>query len=35
MLLSYDVTDVKSLITLVIYTGRCYFHVISGRCSST
>ena len=32
MLLSYYVTDVKSLIALDIYTGRCYCHVISGRC---
>ena len=32
MLLPYDVTDIKSLITLVIYTGRCYCHLISGRC---
>ena len=30
--MSYVVTDVKSLITLVIYPGRCYCHAISGRC---
>ena len=35
MLVSYVVTDVKSLITLIIYTGRCYCHAISGRCSTT
>ena len=28
MLLSYYVTDVKSLITLDIYTGRCYCPVV-------
>ena len=32
MLLSYYVTDIKSLITLDIYTGKCYCPVISGRC---
>ena len=32
MLLSYYVTDVMSLITLDIYIGRCYCHLISGRC---
>ena len=32
--MSYVVTDVKSLITLVIYTGKCYYHTISDRCSS-
>ena len=35
MLMSYVVTDVKSLITLVIYTGRCYCHAISGTFDSS